>query len=105
MRSTTRGETFPVHTPAASQIFTTVLSHGPLTRLEAARRAGLSPAAVTKAVGGRGGGGVTGGAGAEWGRPRARGAPAALGGGGRGGAHHLGDRAGEETERLALLHV
>ncbi|MER6273876.1 ROK family transcriptional regulator [Streptomyces sp900105755] len=50
MRSTTRGETFPVSTPAASQIFTTVLSHGPLTRLEAARRAGLSPAAVTKAV-------------------------------------------------------
>lgn len=45
-----RAETFPANTPAASQIFTTVLSHGPLTRLEVARRAGLSPAAVTKAV-------------------------------------------------------
>jgi predicted NBD/HSP70 family sugar kinase len=50
MQSTSRVETFPAHTPAASQIFTTVLCHGPLTRLEVARRAGLSPAAVTKAV-------------------------------------------------------
>ncbi|MFJ4277294.1 ROK family protein [Streptomyces massasporeus] len=50
MHSTHRAETFPANTPAASQVFTTVLSHGPLTRLEAARRAGLSPAAVTKAV-------------------------------------------------------
>ncbi|MEU1271179.1 ROK family transcriptional regulator [Streptomyces sp. NPDC005799] len=50
MRPTPRVETFPANTPAASQIFTTVLSHGPLTRLEVARRAGLSPAAVTKAV-------------------------------------------------------
>ncbi|MET8452270.1 ROK family transcriptional regulator [Streptomyces sp. NPDC005209] len=50
MRSTSRTETFPAHTPAASQVFTTLLSHGPLTRLAAARRAGLSPAAVTKAV-------------------------------------------------------
>ncbi|MGQ4426620.1 ROK family protein, partial [Streptomyces violaceoruber] len=51
MQSTSPGvETFPAHTPAASQIFTTVLSHGPLTRGEVARRAGLSPAAVTKAV-------------------------------------------------------
>lgn len=50
MRSTPDAETFPAHTPAASQVFTTVLSHGPLTRLEAGRRAGLSPAAVTKAV-------------------------------------------------------
>ncbi|MFG2352271.1 ROK family protein [Streptomyces sp. NPDC048521] len=50
MRSTPHAETFPAHTPAASQVFTTVLSHGPLTRLEAGRRAGLSPAAVTKAV-------------------------------------------------------
>ncbi|GGT03093.1 ROK family transcriptional regulator [Streptomyces chromofuscus] len=50
MPSTSRVETFPANTPAASQIFTTVLSHGPLTRLEVARRAGLSPAAVTKAV-------------------------------------------------------
>ncbi|KUM73152.1 ROK family transcriptional regulator [Streptomyces sp. ISL-22] len=50
MPSIRRAETFPANTPAASQIFTTVLCHGPLTRLEAARRAGLSPAAVTKAV-------------------------------------------------------
>ncbi|MFI6655104.1 ROK family protein [Streptomyces sp. NPDC050523] len=50
MRSIPPAETFPAHTPAASQIFTTVLSQGPLTRLEAARRAGLSAAAVTKAV-------------------------------------------------------
>ncbi|WP_128429615.1 ROK family transcriptional regulator [Streptomyces cyaneus] len=50
MSSIRRAETFPANTPAASQIFTTVLSHGPLTRLEVARRAGLSPAAVTKAV-------------------------------------------------------
>ncbi|WP_105972386.1 ROK family transcriptional regulator [Streptomyces geranii] len=45
-----RAEVFPAHTPAASQIFTTVLSHGPLTRADVARRAGLSAAAVTKAV-------------------------------------------------------
>ncbi|MGQ5228822.1 ROK family protein [Streptomyces sp. yara] len=50
MPSTSPAGTFPAHTPAASQIFTTVLTHGPLTRQEAARRAGLSPAAVTKAV-------------------------------------------------------
>ncbi|GHH14574.1 ROK family transcriptional regulator [Streptomyces lanatus] len=50
MSSIHPAETFPANTPAASQIFTTVLSHGPLTRLEVARRAGLSPAAVTKAV-------------------------------------------------------
>ncbi|MEV5399457.1 ROK family transcriptional regulator [Streptomyces cellulosae] len=50
MSSTPPAETFPAHTPAASQIFTTVLTHGPLTRQEAARRTGLSPAAVTKAV-------------------------------------------------------
>ncbi|WP_405577002.1 ROK family protein [Streptomyces sp. NBC_01092] len=50
MSSIHRAESFPANTPAASQIFTTVLSHGPLTRLEVARRAGLSPAAVTKAV-------------------------------------------------------
>ncbi|MEW2048702.1 ROK family transcriptional regulator [Streptomyces sp. NPDC005476] len=43
-------ETFPAGTPAASQIFTTLLSRGALTRLELARRAGLSAAAVTKAV-------------------------------------------------------
>lgn len=50
MSSPTDAETFPAATPAASHVFTTVLSHGPLTRGEVARRAGLSPAAVTKAV-------------------------------------------------------
>ncbi|WUH89266.1 ROK family transcriptional regulator [Streptomyces sp. NBC_00433] len=43
-------ETVPATTPAASLVFTTVLSHGPLTRAEVARRTRLSPAAVTKAV-------------------------------------------------------
>lgn len=50
MPSPTDAETLPAATPAASHIFTTVLSHGPLTRREVARRTGLSPAAVTKAV-------------------------------------------------------
>ncbi|MFJ3670983.1 ROK family protein [Streptomyces sp. NPDC090106] len=50
MSPTPRAETFPVNTPATAQVFTTVLSQGPLPRLEVARRAGLSPAAVTKAV-------------------------------------------------------
>ncbi|GAA4804214.1 ROK family transcriptional regulator [Streptomyces ziwulingensis] len=50
MSPPSRAETFPAHTPAVSQIFTTVLSQGPLTRLELSRRTGLSPAAVTKAV-------------------------------------------------------
>ncbi|MFE2038697.1 ROK family protein [Streptomyces scopuliridis] len=50
MRSTTPHEAVPATTPAASLVFTTVLSHGPLTRAEIARRTRLSPAAVTKAV-------------------------------------------------------
>ncbi|MFJ8059167.1 ROK family protein [Streptomyces sp. NPDC096142] len=50
MRSIPRTESFPAHTPAVSQVFTAVLSHGPLTRLDVARRTGLSAAAVTKAV-------------------------------------------------------
>ncbi|MFF3455029.1 ROK family protein [Streptomyces sp. NPDC002730] len=50
MPSTYRVETFPAATPAASSVFTTVLSQGPLTRVELARRTGLSSAAVTKAV-------------------------------------------------------
>ncbi|MDN3024346.1 ROK family transcriptional regulator [Streptomyces sp. S.PB5] len=49
-RPTSQAETFPVNTPAAAQVFTTVLTQGPLARLEVARRVGLSPAAVTKAV-------------------------------------------------------
>ncbi|WP_055491297.1 ROK family transcriptional regulator [Streptomyces sp. TP-A0356] len=50
MRSPPRAEAFPAHTPAASQVFITVLSHGPLTRSDIGGRAGLSAAAVTKAV-------------------------------------------------------
>ncbi|MFB7275368.1 ROK family protein [Streptomyces sp. NPDC056244] len=50
MRSTPRTEAVPVPTPAASLVFTTVLSHGPLTRTGIARRTALSSAAVTKAV-------------------------------------------------------
>ncbi|KUN19970.1 ROK family transcriptional regulator [Streptomyces antibioticus] len=49
-RPTPRAESFPVNTPAAAQVFTTVLTQGPLARLEVARRVGLSAAAVTKAV-------------------------------------------------------
>ncbi|MFE2045669.1 ROK family protein [Streptomyces sp. NPDC059477] len=43
-------EAFPAQTPAVAQIFTTLLSHGPLTRSGVAERTGLSAAAVTKAV-------------------------------------------------------
>ncbi|MEV8058041.1 ROK family transcriptional regulator, partial [Streptomyces antimycoticus] len=50
MSSPSAVESFPANTSAAAQIFTTVLSRGPLTRREVARRAGLSAAAVTKAV-------------------------------------------------------
>lgn len=50
MRSTPSPEAAPPMTPAASLVFTTLLSHGPLTRAETGRRTGLSPAAITKAV-------------------------------------------------------
>lgn len=50
MHSSPRTEAVPVPTPAASLVFTTTLSHGPLTRAEIGRRTDLSPAAVTKAV-------------------------------------------------------
>ncbi|MFJ5034733.1 ROK family protein [Streptomyces sp. NPDC088560] len=50
MRSTPSHEAVPAMTPAASLVFTTLLSHGPLTRAEVGRRTRLSPAAVTKAV-------------------------------------------------------
>ncbi|MER6122098.1 ROK family transcriptional regulator [Streptomyces sp. NPDC001795] len=50
MPATPRTEAFPAHTPAASQVFLTVLSHGPLTRSDVGGLAGLSAAAVTKAV-------------------------------------------------------
>ncbi|MDX6354631.1 MAG: hypothetical protein QOF98_1534 [Streptomyces sp.] len=50
MPSTSAHEAVPVTTPAASLVFTTVLSHGPLTRIGIARRTMLSSAAITKAV-------------------------------------------------------
>lgn len=50
MSSANLVETFPAPTPAASLVFTTALSQGPLSRVEIARRTGLSSAAVTKAV-------------------------------------------------------
>lgn len=50
MHSSPRTDVVPAATPAASLVFTTVLSHGPLTRIEIGRRTALSPAAVTKAV-------------------------------------------------------
>lgn len=50
MRSAPSSQAAPDMTPAASLVFTTLLSHGPLTRAEVGRRTRLSPAAVTKAV-------------------------------------------------------
>ncbi|MED7823761.1 ROK family transcriptional regulator [Streptomyces chiangmaiensis] len=50
MRSTPSPEAAPAMTPAASLVFTTLLSNGPITRAETARRTRLSPAAITKAV-------------------------------------------------------
>jgi predicted NBD/HSP70 family sugar kinase len=50
MPSASAHEAVLATTPAASLVFTTVLSHGPLTRAEVARRTRLSAAAVTKAV-------------------------------------------------------
>ena len=50
MPSASAHEAVLAKTPAASLVFTTVLSHGPLTRAEIARRTRLSAAAVTKAV-------------------------------------------------------
>ncbi|MER6945678.1 ROK family transcriptional regulator [Nonomuraea sp. NPDC000554] len=40
----------PLTTPAAATVFTTVLTQGPVSRVEIARRTGLSSAAVTKAA-------------------------------------------------------
>src|SRR3954447_6642055 len=40
----------PIETPAAAAVFTHVLSHGPVSRVDLARRTGLSSAAVTKAT-------------------------------------------------------
>ena len=40
----------PTQAPAATQVFHTVLAHGPLSRAEVGRRTGLSPGAVTKAA-------------------------------------------------------
>jgi predicted NBD/HSP70 family sugar kinase len=41
---------YPPTTPAASTVFGVVLTHGPVPRVEIARRTGLSSAAVTKAA-------------------------------------------------------
>jgi predicted NBD/HSP70 family sugar kinase len=40
----------PLHSPAAAVVFTTVLTMGPMSRVDVAERTGLSSAAVTKAV-------------------------------------------------------
>lgn len=40
----------PIQAPAATQVFQTVLAHGPLSRAEAGRRTGLSAGAITKAA-------------------------------------------------------
>ena len=50
MHTTPADDTVLTATPAASMVFTTVLAHGPITRGEIAQRAGISAAAVTKAV-------------------------------------------------------
>ncbi|MFI6477968.1 ROK family protein [Nonomuraea sp. NPDC050663] len=42
--------TAPIASPAAATVFTMVLTRGPISRVEIARRAGLSSAAVTKAA-------------------------------------------------------
>ena len=44
-----RQQRAPVTSPAAATVFTTVLTQGPVSRVEVARRTGLSSAAVTKA--------------------------------------------------------
>lgn len=43
-------EKIPVTSPASIEVFHELLSHGPLARVEIARRLGLSQAAVTKAI-------------------------------------------------------
>src|SRR3954468_2349424 len=40
----------PITSPAAATVFTTVLTQGPVSRVDVARRTGLSSAAVTKAA-------------------------------------------------------
>src|SRR3954466_13470395 len=40
----------PITSPAAATVFTTVLTEGPVSRVDVARRTGLSSAAVTKAA-------------------------------------------------------
>jgi len=49
MSAGSRGS-YPLTTPAATVVFTVVLTHGPVSRVEIARRTGLSSAAVTKAA-------------------------------------------------------
>src|SRR5882724_494679 len=45
-----RQQRAPVSSPAAATVFTTVLTQGPVSRVDVARRTGLSSAAVTKAA-------------------------------------------------------
>ncbi|HKN52023.1 MAG TPA: helix-turn-helix domain-containing protein, partial [Amycolatopsis sp.] len=40
----------PITSPAAATVFTTVLTQGPVSRVDVSRRTGLSSAAVTKAA-------------------------------------------------------
>lgn len=50
LNSYTAAVALPTQAPAATQVFQTVLAHGPLSRAEAGRRTGLSPGAITKAA-------------------------------------------------------
>ncbi len=47
---TRTGHRAPITTPATAEVFITVLTRGPISRLEVARMTGLSSAAVTKAA-------------------------------------------------------
>jgi predicted NBD/HSP70 family sugar kinase len=49
-RRQARRERAPVTSPASATVFTTVLTQGPVSRVDVARRTGLSSAAVTKAA-------------------------------------------------------
>ncbi|MEV4314612.1 ROK family transcriptional regulator [Actinocrispum sp. NPDC049592] len=50
MSSRRQTQRAPVTSPAAATVFTTVLTQGPVSRVDVARRTGLSSAAVTKAA-------------------------------------------------------
>src|SRR3954469_17604036 len=46
----TRPQRAPITSPAAATVFGTVLTQGPVSRVEVGRRTGLSSAAITKAA-------------------------------------------------------